>query len=582
MAETEIRRIIEIETSGSVRSLAQLKEEMEKATNAQNALNKEDAAYDMVAAQAKKATQDYNYALKMNAADAKSAAGSYNALVATMGRLKQEWRTAATEAKRQELGAEILKINNELKLMDASVGVYSRNVGDYFNQVKGVLRDVPSYANVIKGPLKDVSDQVGLLGKQPLFGIITLLVPVVTKIVEQLKESDDAMQSLNKIGKAFEPVLAFFENVISTLAGYLGDVVEKVLEFTQGGLFGQIIQGVVGVGNAIMNFVVAPFKGIIEAIKVFKEQGVKGLGDAGRAFLAEMKQGVAFKANYEAGQVLAQTLASGAKSKSKEAAQGIAKDIAQDVADELASELMKVDFEAVERAAEAKRRELLEQRKAFDAEQLEYEKAFQAEIADAVGESVAEMVEHYRALEEAETNRRNSISASAKAIESILGSVANAYNTEIQAQLQSGKISEQEARKRFAFVKAFQLTQAVINTASGVMSAFSAPDNITMVQKIAGAAMVAAQGAASIASIASSSLSTGATASAAQQVTGLMNAGASAPAVQQVVPITRVGTNAEDVDTFNAMQRSQRVYVVYSDIAEAGAQVQVQTAESTF
>lgn len=582
MAETEIRRIIEIETSGSVRSLAQLKAEADASAKAVNGLEKGTVAYDQAAAQAKKATQDYNYALKMNAADAKSADGSYNSLVATMGRLKQEWRATGDEAKRAELGKQINDINNQLKSMDASVGVFGRNVGNYAESIKGALRDVPSYANAIKGPLKDVSDQVGLLGKQPLFGIITLLVPVVTKIVEQLKESDDAMQSLNKIGKAFEPVLAFFENVISTLAGYLGDVVEKVLEFTQGGLFGQIIQGVVGVGNAIMNFVVAPFKGIIEAIKVFKEQGVKGLGDAGRAFLAEMKQGVAFKANYEAGQVLAQTLASGARSKSKEAAQGIAKDIAQDVADELASELMKVDFEAVERAAEAKRRELLEQRKAFDAEQLEYEKAFQAEIADAVGESVAEMVEHYRALEEAETNRRNSISASAKAIESILGSVANAYNTEIQAQLQSGKISEREARKRFAFVKAFQLTQAVINTASGVMSAFSAPDNITMVQKIASAAMVAAQGAASIASIASSSLSTGATASAAQQVTGLMNAGQSAPAVQQVVPITRVGTNAEDVDTFNAMQRSQRVYVVYSDIAEAGAQVQVQTAESTF
>lgn len=578
MAENEIVRIINIETQGSVRSLASLKAEADASAKAVNGLEKGTVAYDQAAAQAKKATQDYNYALKMNAADAKAADGSYNSLVATMGRLKQEWRATGDEAKRAELGKQINDINNQLKTMDASVGVFGRNVGNYTESIKGALRDVPSYADAIKGPLKDVTDQVGLLGKQPLFGIITLITPLVIKIVDELKESENAMQALNKIGKAFQPVLAFFENVISTLAGYLGDIIQKVLEFTQGGLFQKIINGVVGVGNAIMNFVVAPFKGIIAAIKVFKEEGVKGLGDAGRAFLAEMKQGVAFKSNYEAGQVLAETLVAGAKSKKKEAGQAIA----QAIAEETKSELAKLDWAGVERAAEEARRERLEAQKQMDADYAAFEKMQQAEIADAIGESVDEMLGHYAALEQAETNRRNNITASARAIESVLGSVANAYNTQIQAQLQAGKISEQEARKRFAFVKAFQMTQAVINTASGIISAFAAPDNITMVQKIAAAATVAAQGAASIASIASSSIGTGAQASNAQQVTSLMNAGQSAPQVQTVVPITRVGTNAEDVDTFNQLQRSQRVYVVYSDIAQAGTQVEVQTAESTW
>ena len=580
MAETEIRRVIEIETTGSVRSLAQLKAEADASASAVNGLEKGTVAYDQALAQSKKAQSDYNYALKMNAADAKSATGSYNSMVAAMGRLKQEWRATSDVAKRAELGKEINDINNRLKEMDASVGQFGRNVGDYANQVKGALRDIPSYAKNIHGPLKDVSDQVGLLSKQPLFGIITLLVPVITKIVEELKESDSAMQSLNKIGKAFQPVLSFFEKVLDSLVGYVGQLVEKVLEFTQGGLFQKIINGVVGVGNAIMNFVVAPFKGIIAAIKVFKEEGVKGLGDAGKAFLTEMKQGVAFKANYEAGQVLAQTLTAGAKSKAKESAQAIAKEIAE----ETQSALMKVEASWYDRedrgVAEMRRRR--EEQRAFDQEQLEYEKAYQAEIADAVADSGAEMVAHYRQLEEAEKQRRETVKASAEAIESILGSVAQAYNDELQAQVQAGQISEREARKRFAFVKAFQLSQAVINTASGVMSVFSAPDNITMTQKWLQAAAVAARGAASIASIASSSLSTGAAASQAGQVSNLMNAGAAAPQVQTLVPITRVGTNAEDEERLNERQRAQRVYVVYSDIAQAGNQVAVQTAESSW
>ena len=580
MADTEIRRVIEIETSGSVRSLAQLKAEMDANTAAAEKLAEAGEDNSLAMAKAKKSAQDYSYALKMNAADANADAKSYNSMVAAMGRLKQEWRATGDAAKRAELGKEINNINNRLKEMDASVGQFGRNVGDYANQVKGALRDIPSYAKNIHGPLKDVSDQVGLLSKQPLFGIITLLVPVITKIVEELKESDSAMQSLNKIGKAFQPVLSFFEKVLDSLVGYVGQLVEKVLEFTQGGLFQKIINGVVGVGNAIMNFVVAPFKGIIAAIKVFKEEGVKGLGDAGKAFLTEMKQGVAFKANYEAGQVLAQTLTAGAKSKAKESGQAIAKEIAE----ETQSALMKVEASWYDREDRgvAERRKREEEQRAFDQEQLEYEKAYQAEIADAVGDSVAEMVAHYQQLEEAEKRRRETVKASAEAIESILGSVAQAYNDELQAQVQAGQISEREARKRFAFVKAFQLSQAVINTASGVMSVFSAPDNITMTQKWLQAAAVAARGAASIASIASSSLSTGAAASQAGQVSNLMNAGAPAPQVQTLVPITRVGTNAEDEERLNERQRAQRVYVVYSDIAQAGNQVAVQTAESSW
>lgn len=563
-----------------MRSLAQLKAEMDANTAAAEKLAEAGEDNSLAMAKAKKSAQDYSYALKMNAADANADAKSYNSMVAAMGRLKQEWRATGDAAKRAELGKEINNINNRLKEMDASVGQFGRNVGDYANQVKGALRDIPSYAKNIHGPLKDVSDQVGLLSKQPLFGIITLLVPVITKIVEELKESDSAMQSLNKIGKAFQPVLSFFEKVLDSLVGYVGQLVEKVLEFTQGGLFQKIINGVVGVGNAIMNFVVAPFKGIIAAIKVFKEEGVKGLGDAGKAFLTEMKQGVAFKANYEAGQVLAQTLTAGAKSKAKESGQAIAKEIAE----ETQSALMKVEASWYDREDRgvAERRKREEEQRAFDQEQLEYEKAYQAEIADAVGDSVAEMVAHYQQLEEAEKRRRETVKASAEAIESILGSVAQAYNDELQAQVQAGQISEREARKRFAFVKAFQLSQAVINTASGVMSVFSAPDNITMTQKWLQAAAVAARGAASIASIASSSLSTGAAASQAGQVSNLMNAGAPAPQVQTLVPITRVGTNAEDEERLNERQRAQRVYVVYSDIAQAGNQVAVQTAESSW
>ena len=579
MAENVIERILKIDVEGSVRSLQELNDEVAKNQKALDNATEGTIEYNQAQAALRKSQQDYSYAVRMNVADTKSAAGSYNDLVAIMGRLKQEWRATNDEVKRAELGKNIDLINTQLKELDATVGVHSRNVGDYAEQMKKGLRDVPSYANAIKSPLKDISDQVGLLGKQPLFGIITLLTPLVIKIVDELKESENAMQALNKISKAFEPVLGFFQNVISTLAEYLGDIVGKVLEFTQGGLFKKIIDGVVGVGNAIVNFVVAPFKGIIAAIKVFKEQGVKGLGDAGKAFLAEMKQGVAFKSNYEAGQAMADAMAAGYKSKKKDVVNA-----AREVAEEVRSELMTIDerwFEQEDKWLIELRRKREEQA-ALDKEVLADIAAQEKEIADNMKAYYDEQAAAAQAAQDALKARRDMVVASGEAIESILGSVAQAYNTEIQAELNAGKIGEKEARKRFAFVKAFQLAQAILNTASGVMSVFSAPDNITMTQKWLQAAAVTARGAASIASIKSSNINTGAAASQATQVTSLMNAGQTAPAVQTLVPITRVGTNAEDEERLNELQRSQRVYVVYSDIAEVGNRVDVVQAESGF
>lgn len=54
------------------------------------------------------------------------------------------------------------------------------------------------------------------------------------------------------------------------------------------------------------------------------------------------------------------------------------------------------------------------------------------------------------------------------------------------------------------------------------------------------------------------------------------------PAVIEQVPLTRTLTSASEEERLNQMASPQRVYVVYDDIAQAGRNVQVQQAESTF
>jgi hypothetical protein len=65
----------------------------------------------------------------------------------------------------------------------------------------------------------------------------------------------------------------------------------------------------------------------------------------------------------------------------------------------------------------------------------------------------------------------------------------------------SAKGDEASQRRAFERNKKLQKAMAVINMASGIVSAFSAPDNVTMVQKIASAAVVAAAGVANLVKI---------------------------------------------------------------------------------
>ena len=131
---------------------------------------------------------------------------SYNSLVNKMANLKREFRATTDEAKRANLGAQIREINTELKKLDAMKGDFQRNVGDYLaKDLKDVVKDLPSGLKAIRGPLDDVSKSLGLMGKQPILGILGLLAPLINEIVSGIKESDDALAGVNKMMNAMKP-----------------------------------------------------------------------------------------------------------------------------------------------------------------------------------------------------------------------------------------------------------------------------------------------------------------------------------------------------------------------------------------
>ena len=498
---------------------------------------------------------------------------SYNSLVNQMANLKREFRAATTEAERADIGGRIKEINDELKRMDAMKGDFQRNVGDYLNQtskaMKDVIRDLPSGLDKIKGPLRDIEGTMGLMSKQPILGIIGLLSPLLVQIAQALKEDDAAMGAVKKAMDALKPLTDFFSGVLSNIVDILADLIGEVVTFVQNnGLMQKVINAVAGVGNAIVKFIASPVKGVIAAIEVFKEKGVKGLGEAGRAFAAEMKTGVAFKSNYEAGQVLADTFMAGARSRKKEA-QATGKAIVQEMAkgaEESIDEMIAKAFDRAEKAAA----ERLRKRK-------EDESVVDALIAENLTEINAEMEAYFEAervmqeqsvkeAQEAAKKKMAAMSAYASGTSGLLSSVAEALESSDDASEASVKAA-----------KNLRIASATIDMISGAVTAFSTAQSLgpiagPIVGAINAAAVVAA-GIANIAKIKATTVSKDSTASA--------DASVQAPQTPTVSPTT-VTTGATTERALNAASQPQKVYVLQSDIEAANDASKVQVAESTF
>lgn len=154
---------------------------------------------------------------------------SYNALVNTMGQMKQAWRSTTDAAERAKLGERINAINDQLKGMDASVGKFGRNVGNYIGAVDHLASGMSAMgggARALIAPLKGVTMGFQTLSATPAIAILGLLANILTAVIKALKSSEENTQALSQ---AMAPLKAIGDAVTKVLQG-LGTVIVKIAE----------------------------------------------------------------------------------------------------------------------------------------------------------------------------------------------------------------------------------------------------------------------------------------------------------------------------------------------------------------
>ena len=524
-------------------------------------------------------------------------AKSYNSLSAQMARLKQEQKALnlSTEEGRKawdDYAEQINEINDELKELDATNGVYVRNVGDYANQFskgfKQVAQDMPSFGAAIRGPIDDIGKSAHLLATNPVVGIATLLVPVINQIVSGLKENDAALSGIKKIMDSLQPVFNVLNNALEKAVGWVADMVSKLgdLAGESTGTFKSIVTGAVGVGNAILQFLLMPIRNVIDAAKglgnvfanVFKGQFKEAANAAKEAVKdigENIKQGFAFKTNFEAGQKIGEEFAEGMKSKkAKAAATAAVKEVVEEAVSEgiKQADIDKALAEADRKADEA-RRKRAQERKEVDAMFAESDAALIDEINGLWDEYFTSQQENGEKEKENLAKRVDAMRQAAGATSSILGSLADMYEANTDA-------SERETKK----AKSLRIAAATIDMLQGAVTAYASAQSLGVplgpIVGAANAAAVIAAGMANIAKIKNTQVSkNGASTPATASVPATVNA-----PVQEYTPPeqARTITSASEEDRLNRMADPTRVYILQSDIEAAGRASKVQVDESTF
>ena len=514
---------------------------------------------------------------------------SYNALVNRLADLKREWRSTTDEAKRANLGAQILEVNNRLKEMDASVGNFQRNVGDYANGVaKGLDAFTKGLGNAIPG-LNSFKLAADGISKIPFIAIIGIVVNLFVKLVQRMKQTEEGQQRINKlmsaVNKILEPVRAvigWITDMVGTLFDWLGDALGGVVKFLH-----KVTSSLAGVGNAILQYILAPIRSAIAVIKgvakiigdIFTGKWSKVKEDAkeiGQGVGDAWKKGFAFKANYKAGKEATDNFLAGIASKKKKAKEtGV--QTGQAVAEGIAEGFDK----AVEKALDSgvkkmndRLRAAMEERKQILADVAEFEKEVASE-SDAISAEVGEgILKQFAAQEQRAKDVKKTWETSVSAVASIIGSLADIYEA-------SGDQSAASERR----IKALRIASATISMIQGAIGAYTqaaatiAPP-FGMIIGAANAATVTAAGLANIAKMRSTSLSGGSTSTTAPSGFKSSSVSAAAP-VQAAATPTALATLANDTAILNSMG-NQRVYILASDIEASNNARRVQVAETTF
>lgn len=606
MADEVTKKIIEIEVQGE-QTVKGLKEEI--ASLRDKLLNVKEGSedYKNVLGQLIEDEKQLTSVMAAGKKEVHAAAGSYNALQQEMTSLKRVWKEVQDEASRNEIGNKINEINNQLKTMDASIGDFHRNVGDYTNSIvdasKLVLKNLDEISPALDGIGGQISSLIPLIQKTVKaattglkgvkaalagtgIGALVLavgllisnwdkLTAAVRKFIPSIRESDEATKAqVEDNEKLLEANKETTEqmNHQARLMQAQGKSTKEIIEFKKKETEALLVNT-----QAQIEENKAKIQSIKEHSAFYRflhgeNKQLRDLEESMKTLVSEQDSLTASLKKLDQDlEVETETIKHNTRAV-KENKEEKAKLV----------DVMKL-LEEAERKAEKARQDRLKEQAETDKMIAEMEADLYTELEDFDTSYIDTLIANRQREEQLQKERIESYYSLAGSVESVMGSIADSWESAIQAQVNAGKISEEEAEKQFEGVKALQTAQAVINTIAGVVAALTAPSLQSAgpwgwAAAIAQSVAIAAAGAAQIAKIQSTTIGT-------KSIGGSVSydtAAAVNPNAEYSPNYYQNITNATETENLANAISQQPIWVSVKDIDKAQKRVTVVQNESTF
>lgn len=219
------QKVVNIEVTGAVKSLSDLRKEINELKSQLYETKEGTEEYEKTLQTLGYAQQELDSFMLKSSKNASALEGSYNALQYQLSSLRKEWAATSDEAQRDALGAQIKTINDKLKELDAGIGNFQRNVGDY----EGSLKRYGESLNILGvkgfGSVKDGMEQVksaaNILVKHPIIALIAVVTAAVMKLVDAIKSNEVASQNLQRALAPVQGILNTISNVVAKLVEWL-------------------------------------------------------------------------------------------------------------------------------------------------------------------------------------------------------------------------------------------------------------------------------------------------------------------------------------------------------------------------
>lgn len=607
-SNTEIKKVITVDLGNTATSLKDYKKHIDDLRGSLLQLDETSEEYKKISQEIKNEQDKLNEVMKAGKYDVDQAEGSYNQLTKTMSELKKEWKATGDEARRAELGQQILDINNQLKELDQSTGDFHRSVGDYANAFEQAFDKCLDGVKNLDGPIGDLG------------GTVKNLLPVIKSV------NQTAVAGLSGIKKALAStgigllIVAVGELIAhwKELTQIVGVSEDEITDFKEKALntLESVVIGAFGVGNALGNFLLAPIRTIIQSFiglgNVIKDvfsgdftkaaadakAAINGIGEAWtKAFDWSVNVGVGKEIGYQFVERIKSVTGS---DEAIEAAEETGTEVGKSFSKGMSKAIEESDPETVEKIDSATQaildrlhkrntdeiellREKYEQEKALleqysiDTTDLtrefeeEAEKIIDKRLEAERNETIAIQKEEEKRTEDARKEEEKRAKIKKMQQQALLSNTAALFGA-------LADMSEENSEEQ----KAFAIMETIINTLQSIMGIWAGYSEMGPWGVAAAAVQTAAVTATGIATIAKMKSTTKESAGSSASVSVPQT---SAPTMTSVSPLLNEQDDLNRLEAYGQNTQAQqniRCYVVEQDISDAQNKVQVVEDNVTF